>query len=153
LCRINVSELAHTQSEKELQALQAQKEQLEIQVKQQQAQIAELEAKLAQAQTVSEQETEVIDLNDESSQPREQLIERLTTWQEVAAFVKRDCNKLLKLVKNGGRSSQEQVLVELLSAHLKKESPDALEQLAWVQKKLLDKALLSWSREKFNLSN
>lgn len=146
-------ELAHSESEKELQALQAQKEQLEIQVKQQQAKIAELEAKLAQAQTVSEQETEVSELNDDSSQPREQLMERLTTWKEVAAFVKRDCNKLLKLARNGGHSSKEQVLVELLSAHLKKESPDVLEQLAWVPKKLLDKALLSLSQEKLNLCN
>ena len=80
-------------------------------------------------------------------------MEQLTTWSEVAAFVKRDCSKLLKLAKNGGRSSQEQVLVELLSAHLKKESPDALEELGWVPKKLLDKALLSLSPSKFNLSS
>ncbi len=126
-------ELALDQSEKELQALEAQKERLEIQVKQQQARIAELEAKLAQAQTVSEQESEVPDFNDHSTRPHEQLMEQLTTWSEVAAFVKRDCSKLLKLAKNGGRSSQEQVLVELLSAHVKKESPDALEQLVVCQ--------------------
>jgi hypothetical protein len=75
------------------------------------------------------------------------------TWEEVALIVGCDRNYLLKIAK-AWTIEQRQLLVKLLSDYLTRE-PLALNQVSWVSKNLLDKALsnLSFILKKIDASD
>lgn len=126
--------------------------------------IAELEARLAEAaSTTNAIPSEIKQVSDISYPGGSVLVEQddaqeqnnpdqLTrvspfepnqTWSDVAAAVGCNRNQLLKIVKPW-TLEQRQALVKPLSAYLETE-PNALDQITWIPKNLLDKALSTLS--------
>lgn len=126
--------------------------------------IAELEAKLAEGESTTTaipletkqvsdisytgssvlvEQDDVQEQNNPDQLTRPFLLEQAQTWSDIATAVECDRNQLLKTVKPWALE-QRQALVKPLSVYLERE-PNALDQITWIPKNLLDKALLTLS--------